>query len=137
MSNDKKRMLEDFAIKAAQRLQDKKVTKLETYYIPSLESEVKIRNLTTAEMLECNDIADKDKENNGERGDRYTVYLAVVEPNLKDLAQKLRDSGDIKDNLEVMDIFNLNERNELALEIFKLSGIMGESIRKVNPTKES
>lgn len=39
------------------------------------------------------------------RADKYTIYLAVVEPNLKEVAQEMMNQGLIQTYPEVVNIF--------------------------------
>ena len=57
--------------------------------------------------------------------DKYTIYLAVVEPNLKEVAQEMMNQGLIQTYPEVVNIFEMSEITEIATEIMKLSGVLG------------
>ena len=125
MDNEKKKMLSDFAIKAAQRLEDKKVTKYKTLYVPSLDENIKIRSLTRKEVIECMNVEDTDED--PDRSDNYTLYLSVVEPSLKEVAKELKEEGKIVEYTDVCNIFEMHERVSIAQEIMKLSGVIGTS----------
>ena len=45
MEKKKEDIFKAFTAKAVQRLKDKKVTKYETLYVPSIDQNIKIRNL--------------------------------------------------------------------------------------------
>ena len=77
MEKKKEDIFKAFTAKAVQRLKDKKVTKYETLYVPSIDQNIKIRNLNYPEIVECTEIDDKQDPN---ASDKYCIYLAVVEP---------------------------------------------------------
>ena len=66
--------------------------------------------------------------------DKYTIYLAVVEPNLKEVAQEMMNQGLIQTYPEVVNIFEMSEITEIATEIMKLSGVLGN--KKVTVVEE-
>lgn len=68
------------------------------------------------------------------RADKYTIYLAVVEPNLKEVAQEMMNQGLIQTYPEVVNIFEMSEVTEIATEIMKLSGVLGN--KKVTVVEE-
>lgn len=123
MDTEKKKMLSDFTIKAAQRLEDKKITKYATLFVPSLDENIKIRSLNRKEVIECMNV--EDTEEDPDRSDNYTLYLSVVEPNLKEVAKELKKEGKIVEHLEVCNVFEIHERVAIAQEIMKLSGVIG------------
>lgn len=128
---DKKSVFQAFTEKAVQRLKEKKTRKTETLYVPSLDESIKIQSLIYPEIVECMEIED---ENDPNAADKYSIYLAVVEPDLKAVAVKLKERGEIKEYLEVVDIFNMGEISEIAMEVMKLSGVTGN--RKVTVVEE-
>ena len=111
MEKKKEDIFKAFTAKAVQRLKDKKVTKYETLYVPSID--------------------DKQDQN---ASDKYCIYLAVVEPDLRAVAMELKDQGEIKTYPEVVDIFEMNEITSIATEIMKLSGVIGS--KKVTVVEE-
>lgn len=136
MDNEKKKMLSNFAVKAAQRLEDKKVTKYQTLYVPSLDEEIKIRSLNRKEVIECMNV--EDTEEDPDRSDNYTLYLSVVEPNLKEVAKELKEQGKIVEYTEVCNIFEMHERVTIAQRIMELSGVIGTNkVAVVNELKNS
>ena len=137
MTNNKKNILSSFATKAAQRLDDKKIPKHAKLYIPSLDEEIKIRSLNRKEIMECMNVDDSEAE--PDRGDNYTIYLAVIEPSLKDIARELKEEGKIVEYVEVCNIFEMHERASIAREIMKLSGVMAgdKTVTVVNEIKNS
>ena len=81
MDTDKKKLLADFSHRALQRLRDKKIPKRQTLHIPSMDMDLTIRSLDYGEIMECMTL-----EDNGDikRSDKYSIYLAAVEPSLRD-----------------------------------------------------
>lgn len=136
MDDEKKKMLSAFAIKAAQRLEERKVTKYQTLFVPSLDEEIKIRSLTRKEVIECMNV--EDTEEDPDRSDNYTLYLSVVEPNLKEVAKELKENGQIVEYTEVCNIFEMHERVTIAQRIMELSGVIGtQKVAVVNELKNS
>lgn len=125
MANEKKSALAEFSRRALQRLQDKKIPKHRILHVPSMEMDITIRNLTTAEVAECVDMEEG-------RGDKYSIYLAVVEPDFRAAAKEIMnqeadlpmDQRQLKEALDIVDIFNASEQAEIATQIMELSGMM-------------
>lgn len=131
MEKEKDEIFKAFTAKVVQRLKDKKVRRYETLYVPSLDQNIKIRNLDYPEIVECTEIEDANDPN---ASDKYCIYLAVVEPNLKEVAMELKDQGEIKTYPEVVDIFYMSEITDIAMEIMKLSKVI--SNKKVAVVEE-
>ena len=131
MEKQKDDIFKAFTAKAVQRLKDKKVRRYETLYVPSLDQNIKIRNLDYPEIVECTEIEDEKDPN---ASDKYCIYLAVVEPDLKAVAMELKEQGEIKTYPEVVDIFDMSEITEIATEIMKLSKVFGN--KKVTVVEE-
>ena len=131
MDKDKSEVFKSFTNKAIKRFQEKKVRKYRTLHIPSLDENIKIRNLDYPEIVECMEIED---ENDPNAADKYTIYQAVVEPNLKEVAQEMMNQGLIQTYPEVVNIFEMSEITEIATEIMKLSGVLGN--KKVTVVEE-
>lgn len=125
MDNHKKATLEEFARRASQRLQDKKLRKTATYHVNELDMDVVLQSLTDDELMECTEME-------GIRGDMYAVYLAMVEPNLRETAVLLRESKEIAEPLEVANVFSRGDVSALAFEVMKLSGAVTGGIRAVD-----
>ena len=119
MEKNKDDIFKAFTAKAVQRLKDKKVTKYETLYVPSIDQNIKIRNLNYPEIVECTEIDDKQDPNASD---------------LKAVAMELKDQGEIKTYPEVVDIFEMSEITSIATEIMKLSGVIGS--KKVTVVEE-
>lgn len=131
MEQKKDDIFKSFTAKAVQRLKEKKVRRYATLYVPSLEQNIKIRNLDYPEIVECTEIEDANDPN---ASDKYCIYLAVVEPDLRAVAMELKEQGEIKTYPDVVDIFEMSEITDIAMEIMKLSGVMGN--KKVTVVEE-
>ena len=57
-----------------------------------------------------------------------------MEPNLKEVAQEMINQGLIQTYPEVVNIFEMSEITEIATEIMKLSGVLGN--KKVTVVEE-
>ncbi len=130
-SKEKDKVFQSFAAKAVKRLQERKTRKYETLHIPSLDENIKIQSLLYPEIVECAEIED---ENDPNASDKYAVYLAVVEPDLKQLAVELKDQKEIREYTEVVDIFDMSEISQIAMEVMKISGATRD--RKVTVVSE-
>lgn len=134
MDKETKQTLSSFAQKAMQRLQDRKTFKTQKLYIPSFDEEITIRNLNRQEIIECLNV--EDTEQDPDRSDRYSIYLAVTEPNLKELATAAKESGDIAEYMDIVNIFEVHERVSIAQKIMELSGVIGtKKVAVVNELK--
>lgn len=132
MDNNKKSFLADFSRRAMQRLQDKKIPKYRTLHVPSLDADLKFRNLSYDEITECMSMEDTGAPN---RSDKYCIYLAAVEPSLKDVAREIMDTEStlpadqrtLLEPLDIVGIFNLSEVQEIAMQIMELSGVLNNA----------
>lgn len=139
MIQDTKTALAAFNQKAMQRLQDNKVPKRQRLYVPSIDQEVTIRSLSYDEIVECLTVEDAGDPN---RSDKYSIYMSMVEPNLKEAAQQMKASqaGDppeqraILEPMDIVGVFPLSEIHELAQRVMELSGVT--SSKKVTVVKE-
>lgn len=132
MSNEKKNYLAEFSRRAVQRLQDKKIPKYRTLHIPSLDADMRFRNLSYDEIAECMNMEDTGDPN---RSDKYCIYLAAVEPSLKDAAKEIMESESglpadqrtLLEPLDVVGIFDIGEVQEIAMQIMELSGVVNNA----------
>lgn len=141
MSSTKKTQLAEFSRRAMQRLHDKKIPKKCTLHVPSLEEgvdddgqpiggDITIRNLDYEEIAECMNM-EEGKDSN--RSDKYAIYLAVTEPNLKQVAQEVMalekelpaEERTVREPLDIVNMFDMSEVTAIATEIMKLSGVIG------------
>lgn len=132
MDSEKKSFLAEFSRRAVQRLQDRKVPKYRTLHIPSLDTDMRFRNLSYDEIAECMNMEDTGDPN---RSDKYCIYLAAVEPSLKDVAKGIMESESglpadqrtLLEPLDVVGIFDIGEVQEIAMQIMELSGVLGSA----------
>lgn len=135
MEAEKKTIFKSFTDKAVRRLQDKRARKYRMLYVSSLDETIRIRNLDYPEIVECTEMAAGEDST---AGDRYSVYLSVVEPDLKKTAQEMKEQGIIHEYMEVVDIFNQDEVMQIATEVMKLSGVISDKrVRVVEELKNS
>lgn len=142
MDSEKKSFLAEFSRRAVQRIQDKnkKVPKYRTLHIPSMNVDMRFRNLFYDEIAECMNMEDSSDPN---RSDKYCIYLAAVEPSLKDVAKEIMDSeaslpADQRTLLEALDvvkIFEIGEVQEIAMQIMDLSGVVNTKVTVVEQLK--
>lgn len=141
MAENKKSLLAEFSRKAMQRLQAKKVHKKQVLHVPGLDQDVTIRSLTYNEIAECNEIDDSaDKA----RSDKYGVYLAMVEPDLKAAAKEIMEAEadlppeerTLHEALDIVNIFEIFELNQIAAAVMELSGAIGGKDKRVTAVKE-
>ena len=78
MEKQKDDIFKAFTAKAAQRLKDKKVRRYETLYVPSLDQNIKIRNLDYPEIVECTEIEDANDPN---ASDKYCTRTTNIPTN--------------------------------------------------------
>ncbi len=123
MSKEKenREIFESFLRKASKRLDEKKACKKRRLYIPSIDTEIVVRGLLESEIKEVYAIEDSIEQ------DKYSVYIAVEEPNLREVATELKKAGEIAHYPDVVDIFDMVERNEILKHVFELSGITSET----------
>lgn len=132
MNNEKKSSLAEFSRRAMQRLRDKKIPKYRTLHVPSLDADLKFRSLSYDEIAECMKI---DDTNDSNRSDKYCIYLASVEPSLKDVAREIMDTESslpadqrtLLEPLNVVNIFDISEIQEIAKQIMELSGVLSNT----------
>ncbi|MBS9782651.1 MAG: hypothetical protein KGV43_02475 [Arcobacter sp.] len=122
---DKNVVFNDFVKKASKRLSDKRKLKKARLYIPSLDDEIVIRGLSDEEITECFAIEDNIQ------ADKYVAYISIIEPNLKEVAKELKENGEIKEYVDVVDIFDMKERTQIIQEVFNLCGVTGDKEVKV------
>ena len=123
MDNEKKRTLAEFSRRALQRLKDKKIPKKQTLHIPSMDIDLTIRSLEYAEIMECLTL-----EDNGDpkRSDKYSIYLAAVDPEERELTQPL----------DIVNMFDLAEITQISEAIMELSGAMNGKVTIVEQLKK-
>ena len=125
---DKILVFQNFARKAAQRLEERKKLRRERLYVKSIEDEVEIRGLSNAELNDCMEFSDDPLE-----VDKYTVYYAS--PTLQEAGKLLVADGTLKQEYKIMDMFTAQERRYLVNRVLELSGATGEA--GIEPVKET
>ena len=131
MDKDKSEVFKSFTNKAIKRFQEKKVRKYRTLHIPSLDENIKIRNLDYPEIVECTEI---EGENDPNAADKYADLSGRCGTELKRSRTGDDESGLIQTYPEVVNIFEMSEITEIATEIMKLSGVLGN--KKVTVVEE-
>lgn len=127
MASTKQSALSEFARRAMQSIQDKKIPKRCTLHVPSLDMDIKIRNLDYNEIVEC---VNMDESVDVNRGDKYSIYLAAVEPNLKEIATEIMaveaelplDQRTLMEALDIVTMFTMSEITDIATQVMELSG---------------
>lgn len=127
MANDKKTTLEIFKAKASAALKRKRNFITFTLEFPSFAKDedgeplaIKFKTLNDDEVNDC--IGFESDESNA--SDKYAIYLASVEPNLKELGMAMKDAGEISTPFEIMNMFELHEIIEASTIIMKESGVI-------------
>lgn len=125
----KKNTLEIFKEKASRALRRRKSFRTFTMQFPSFANdedgeplEIKFKALSDEEINEV--VAYEGEQAND--SDKYAVYIASVEPSLKDLALELQKQGEINTPLEIMSMFELHEILEASSIIMKESGVLSD-----------
>lgn len=141
MDNEKKKFLAEFSRRALQRLRDKKVPRKQTLHIPSMDMDLTIRSLDYGEIMECMTM-----EDNGDikRSDKYSIYLAAVEPSLRDAAREVMamegelppEERELKEPLDIVNMFDISEITEISMAIMDLSGAMNGKVTVVEDLKK-
>lgn len=141
MDNEKKKFLAEFSRRALQRLRDKKVPRKQTLHIPSMDMDLTIRSLDYGEIMECMTM-----EDNGDikRSDKYSIYLAAVEPSLRDAAREVMamegelppEERELKEPLDIVNMFDISEITQISMAIMDLSGAMNGKVTVVEDLKK-
>ena len=141
MDNKKKCTLAEFSRRALQRMKDKKIPKKQTLHIPSMDIDLTIRSLEYAEIMECLTL-----EDNGDikRSDKSSIYWAAVEPNLRDVAREIMgqeaelppEERELKEPLDIVNMFDLSEITQISTAIMELSGAMNGKVTVVEDLKK-
>jgi len=140
MKKETKRTLQDFVRAAEQRMRDKKIPKYQTLFVPSLDDEITIRNLSADEIMECQTIEEDPVSN---RADKYCIYLSVTDPDLRDAARQMMENEkelpaeerQIREPLDIVNLFNQSEISDIAMAIMRLSGVIGKKVTVVEQLK--
>ena len=66
----------------------------------------------------------------------YAVYIGVCDPDLKQVATTLKETGVIRTYKDVVDMFEYHEIIEISKEIMNLSGVNAEKGLKVKVVED-
>ena len=124
MDQNKKGIFEEFLASAERRMEEKKTMRTCLVHIPSIDENIRIRGLRNAEIAE---VSDTDNSADPYAGDKYSVYIATVDPDLKAVAKQMKEDGNIQEYTDVVDIFEIYETRQLAEKIMELSGVTGKN----------
>ena len=85
-------------------------------------------------------------EDNGDikRSDKYSIYLAAVEPSLRDVAREIMaqeaelptEERELKEPLDIVNMFDLSEITQISTAIMELSGAMNGKVTVVEDLKK-
>lgn len=140
MDKEKKTTLEIFRNKATMALKRKRQYRTFTIAFPSFAQDqnedgtegeplkIKFKALSDAEINEC---VGYEVEDDPVAGDKYAVYIASVEPSLKQLGVAMKEAGEINTPFEIMDMFERHEITEASIIIMEQSGVMSKNKAKV------
>lgn len=120
MNKDTQDVFIRFIQKATTRIEEKRTEKRRELYVPSIDENITIRSLTKPEIVEVMSMEDNLK------ADEYTVYLAVVSPNLREVAKTLKENKLISEYVDVVEIFKMSERTQIVKEILELSEVTSD-----------
>lgn len=132
MEQNKEDIFKRFLAKAEKRAEEKKIHRTCLVRVPSMDERIRIRGLSKQEIAEVSEI-----DNTGDpyAGDKYSVYIATVDPDLKAIAKQMKEDGNIQEYTDVVDIFEIYETRQLAEKIMELSGVSGKN--KIEVIEES
>lgn len=134
MEKNTKTSLEIFKAKASAALKRKKSHITYTMSFPSFAKdaedgetgeplEIKFRTLSDAEINDC--VGYESDDPNG--ADKYAMYIAAVEPSLKELGAAMKEAGEVLMPMEIMDMFERHEITEAAMIIMEKSGVLSKN----------
>ena len=102
--------------------------------------DIKVRSLDYGEVMECSTL-----EDNGDmyRIEKYSIYLGTVEPSLPALAREVMaqeaalppEERELKQPLDIVNIFDIAEIREISKVILDLSGAMNGKVTIVEELK--
>lgn len=122
---------EAFAKKAKAKIEERKKRKTKRLFVEALGEEIEVRSLSDEELSDCLDYSE-----NNIKTDKYTIYYASQ--TLRELARYMKEAGDIKEEVEVCDMFSPADRSAIANEILALSGMKDKkSVSEVEELKKS
>lgn len=117
-------IFEQFARKAAERMEERKKLRTERLQIKSIDMEIEIRGLSDAEMHDCMEFSDDNLEQ-----DRYTLFMAST--TLQEAAKILKENGTLQQEYQIAQMFTAVEQSYLINRVLELSGYKGDPGIKV------
>lgn len=134
MDKNKTIVFEQFARKAAERLEERKKLRTERLKVKSIDMEIEIRGLSDAEMHDCMEFSEDNIEQ-----DRYTLFMAS--PTLQEAGKILKENGTLQQEYKITEMFTIVEQSYLVNRILELSGYKGapeiEVIKEIDEVKNS
>ena len=125
MEQNKEDIFKRFLAKAEKRAEEKKIHRTCLVRVPSIDERIRIRGLSKQEIAEVSEI---DNTDDPYAGDKYSVYIATVEPDLKAVAKQMKEDGNIQEYTDY-------EIRQMAEKIMELSGVSGKN--KIEVIEES
>ena len=134
MDKNKTLVFEQFARKAAERLEERKKLRTEMLRVKSIDMEIEIRGLSDAEMHDCMDFSEDNIEQ-----DRYTLFMAS--PTLQEATKILKENGTLQQEYKITEMFTAVEQSYMVNRVLELSGYKGdpeiEVIKETDEVKNS
>lgn len=134
MDKNKTIVFEQFARKAAERLEERKKLRTEMLRVKSIDMEIEIRGLSDAEMHDCMDFSEDNIEQ-----DRYTLFMAS--PTLQEATKILKENGTLQQEYKITEMFTAVEQSYMVNRVLELSGYKGdpeiEVIKETDEVKNS
>lgn len=134
MEKNKTIVFEQFARKAAERMEERKKLRTERLQVKAIDMEIEIRGLSDAEMHDCMEFSEDNIEQ-----DRYTLFMAS--PTLQEAAKILKENGTLQQEYKITEMFTLVEQSYLVNRVLELSGYKGdpeiEVIKETDEVKNS
>lgn len=123
MKKNTKITLKELMSRKAQMLESKKVHKKKDLYISSLDGTITITEPTREVIIEASGMEDN-------KGDVYTVYQCVTEPNLKD--RDLQKEFECVEPMDIVEkVFSAGEITNIALKCIELAGYGQNSVKEL------
>ncbi len=131
MDKEKMETFAAFARKAKEKIEERKKVRKAVMHVGDIGFDITLRGLSDQEIDECAKYSEDDFIN-----DKYTVYFASS--TLQELARYMKENGQIRNELEVMDMFSKSDRKALAHKVLELSGIYDNTtVNEVDELKNS
>lgn len=123
MDKKTKITLAELMARKEQMLASKKTSKTKELYVASLDGTITITEPSREVIMEASQFEDN-------KGDVYTVYQCVTEPNLKD--RELQKAFECVEPMEIVEkVFSAGEITNIALKCIELAGYGQDSIKEI------